>query len=590
MSAARDLAREPRAFGTARLVIGDDGRRWWSIEAAPSVMLRLRRLFQGSARSGKRIVVADTLEACRDIEWVCERWRLSIEPADYAAERAGRHREAEEAVERILAAGYLPRTFDLAIQPREYQRRAAELALRTRQLLLADDVGLGKTASAICALTDPTARPALVVTLTHLPKQWEAELARFAPGMRVHRIRDGAIYDIAAWGPRRRKRRAGQLEIAGTEPKLPDVIVTSYSKLAKWADVLAPIAKSVVFDEVQELRKHGSNKYEAATQIAQAVDLRVGLSATPIYNYGAEMFNVLEVLAPGALGSWPEFAATWCGSEGADREKAELKDPRAFGAWAREQGFMLRRTRADVGRELPAVTRAAQHVDCDAKPLEEIQGRAAELAKIILAQDQKGFDKMKAGGELDWQLRRATGIAKAPFVADFLRLLVESGERVLCFAWHHAVYDVIEERLKDLGVARYTGEESATQKDAARAAFVDGKARVLLMSLRSGAGLDGLQSVCRTVVFAELDWSPGVHEQCIGRVHRDGQTDPVVAYYLTTDQGSDPIVMDVLGVKRVQVEGLRNPDAEIAAAQQIDPDHIRKLAESFLAKRSDDDA
>lgn len=496
MSAAVEMARAPRTFGTARLVT-EEGRRWWSIEAAPSVMLLLRRIFQGAGRSGARIRVADTLEVCRTIEWVCSRYQLEIEPADYALERARRHHESEQAVERILAAGYLPRRFELAVQPREYQRRAAELALSTRQLLLADDVGLGKTASAICMLTDPSARPALVVTLTHLPKQWEAELTRFAPGMRVHRIRDGAIYDIAAWTKRRRKRPAGQLELAGAEPKLPDVIVTSYSKIAKWADVLAPIAKSVVFDEVQELRKHDSNKYAAAVQIAQSVDLRVGLSATPIYNYGSEMFNVLDVLAPGALGTWPEFAATWCGGEGADRQKARLEDPRAFGAWAREQGYMLRRTRSDVGRELPAVTRAAQHVDCDAKPLEAIAGRAAELARIILSQTEKGLDKMQAGGELDWQLRRATGIAKAPFVADFVRLLVESGERVLVFAWHHAVYDVLADRLSDLNVARYTGEESSTQKDAARAAFVDGRARVLLMSLRSGAGLDGLQHVGR---------------------------------------------------------------------------------------------
>lgn len=259
MSAAMQLdAPRRRTFGTAQLVV-EGGRRWWSIEAAPSVMLRMRRLFQSAARSGTRIKVADTLETCRDIAWVCERWPLEIRPPEYVDERARRHRDAEEAVERILASGYQPRTFALAIQPREYQRRAAELALSTRQLLLADDVGLGKTASAICALTDPSARPAVVVTLTHLPKQWEAEIARFAPGMRVHRIRDGEIYDIASWGRRgRKKRAAGQLELAGAEPQLPDVIVTSYSKIAKWADVLAPIARSVVFDEVQELRKHGS--------------------------------------------------------------------------------------------------------------------------------------------------------------------------------------------------------------------------------------------------------------------------------------------------------------------------------------------
>src|SRR5579884_3848269 len=44
------------------------------------------------------------------------------------------------------------------------------------------------------------------------------------------------------------------------------------------------------------------------------------------------------------------------------------------------------------------------------------------------------------------------------------------------------------------------------------------------MSLRSGAGLDGLQEDCTVGVFGELDWSPEQHRQCIGRLDRDGQT------------------------------------------------------------------
>ena len=57
--------------------------------------------------------------------------------------------------------------------------------------------------------------------------------------------------------------------------------------------------------------------------------------------------------------------------------------------------------------------------------------------------------------------------------------------------------------------------------------FISGKTKVFVMSLRTGAGLDGLQEKCSTIVHEELDWSPGVHEQCRGRYFRDGrQRDP----------------------------------------------------------------
>jgi hypothetical protein len=86
------------------------------------------------------------------------------------------------------------------------------------------------------------------------------------------------------------------------------------------------------------------------------------------------------------------------------------------------------------------------------------------------------------------------------------------------------------------------------------------------------------------VVFGELDWSPAVHEQDIGRVYRDGQKDPVCAYYMVSDYGSDPIVVDVLGLKREQVEGIRDPNRPLTQEATVDPEHIKKLAASFLAK------
>ena len=95
-------------------------------------------------------------------------------------------------------------------------------------------------------------------------------------------------------------------------------------------------------------------------------------------------------------------------------------------------------------------------------------------------------------------------------------------------------------------------------------------------------GLVGLQGSCRTVVFGELDWSPGVHEQATGRVHRDGQAEPVVAYYLMAESGSDPIVAQVLGIKRQQIEGVRDPDAAIVQTAEAREDATKMLARAAL--------
>ena len=192
---------------------------------------------------------------------------------------------------------------------------------------------------------------------------------------------------------------------------------------------------------------------------------------------------------------------------------------------------------------------------------------------------------MQAAEELSNIVRHATGVAKAPYVADFVRLLVESDEPVLLYGWHRDFYNIISAKLADLKPAMYTGTESAAQKEVEKNRFINGETKILMMSLRAGAGLDGLQFMCRTVVFGELDYSPAVHEQNIGRVHRDGQTDPVMAYFLLCDYGSDPVMLDILGEKKSQSDGIRDPNSDLIEAAQASSHDIRKLAASFLKQR-----
>jgi SNF2 family DNA or RNA helicase len=542
--------------------------------------MRLKRVFgKIDQRQHGVIQIQATEETARDLEWFMERFPLTLgeEASLQLQKRSQAHKDRTAMIDAILAGRIEVADFGLAMPLREYQGTAAEVAFQHQSLLLADDVGLGKTASAIGLLARRVTLPALVVTLTHLPRQWRDEIGRFAPHLSVHIIKQGSPYDIVE---RHCRRKRG--------PRvMPDVIIISYSKLSRWADILAPIIRTVVYDEVQELRRSESAKSSAARHLSGLATWRMGLSATPIYNYGSEIWNVMQSLAPDAIGTWDEFINEWCTAPwGQQLDKATIKDPRAFGSYMRESGLMLRRTRKDVGRELLPLNKCVEHIDANMDALDSVSMSCAELARSILAHGEayRG-QKMHQSEELSNLLRQATGIAKAPYVAEYVRILLEGEQRVVLYGWHREVYSIWMDRLKEFKPVLYTGSESPVQKDEAKHAFMKGDSRVLIISLRAGAGLDGLQFGCRTLVFGELDWSPGVHEQCEGRILRDGQTEPVFAYYLVADSGSDPTVAQVLGVKKQQIEGIRNNgDGALFEELQNNGNRIKDLARDFLAR------
>lgn len=557
-------------------------KRMWQVKANPDVMIRLKRLFPRAdhLRSGE-ILLYDTPEVARDLQWVTERWPLRADAGAvlYLAERAQEHRRLEQTVHAILSGERRDLGLREPARPaRDYQQVAADLAVTTGHLLLMDEFGLGKSFTSLLVLLVPEALPALVVTLTDMPDQWVEEIAKTLPWLRVHRVRQLQPYD-----PARRRDMGGQD---------PDVLIMPWSKLRGWGDHLAGRVRTVIFDEVQELRRPDSLKYAAAAQVADAAQFVMGLSATPIYNYGGEAHNIVEAVAPGQLGSREEFAREWCGGQWHD--KVRVTDPAALGIYLRDQGIMLRRTRKEVGRELPEVIRVPHTISLDQDTLNRLSADAVDLADAILGASATREERFLASGQLDWRLRHATGVAKAPFVAEFVKLLVEAEEQVVLYGWHHDCYSIWAERLQGANPLFHTGLETPNQKRRHREAFIDGECRVLVMSLRTGAGIDGLQDACKVAVFGELDWSPGIHEQCISRLNRDNSDgtlpeEPVVAYFLVAEDGSDPVVAEVLNLKRMQSEPIHDPDAfaegaPLAAAVGTE-DRVRRLAEDVLRRR-----
>ncbi len=543
-----------KTFGKAQLVKG-----MWHIECQPHVMIMMKRMFPRiSPADIFTMRLKNTPEMARDIDWFMARYPLEISKSDRKSLKSGVdiYVRTQEQLEAILLPDYKQRDYVLMVKPpRDYQATAAEMLLTSGALLCGDELGLGKTVTAFAALNQKT----LPVCNTHITSQWKRKVEEFLPSLKPHVIHKTEVYDIPD----------------------ADVFIISYHKLASWARVLAGFIRYFIIDEIQEFRHQGTTKYAAGKSIRTRADYCMGLSATPIYNYGSEIYPVLDMVQPDCLGTWDEFLREWCTTDG---RHYLLRNAKAMGEYLRMNHLMVRRTRKEVGRELPGLTIRVEKVGYDAKIIKQMDNTAMELAYALLK--EKDFHKKgELSRQLDNAMRQFTGLAKAPFVAAFVRVLVEAGEKVLLFGWHRSVYDVWAKELHGIRYVWYTGEESTAVKDRSFTQFTKGDAQVMIMSLRSGAGLDGLQTACSVVVFGELDWAPGVHDQAVGRLHRDDLINPAMAFYMVCDEGSDPGMIEVLGVKNAQCQGIINPRGALMKKADDGGARMMKMARDYLEKK-----
>ena len=245
--------------------------------------------------------------------------------------------------------------------------------------------------------------------------------------------------------------------------------------------------------------------------------------------------------------------------------------------------MFVRRTKQEVGQFIDPVNRIVETIGFDEQAVKSAEELAVKLA--LRASQGTFLERGQAARELDVMLRQATGISKAKFVAQYVRILLENGEPVLLAGWHRAVYETWLHDLAEFNPVMYTGSESPAQKNKAKKAFLSGETNLFIISLRSGCGLDGLQERCSTVVFGELDFSPQVHSQLIGRLDREGQKNPVMAIFLVSDSGSDPPIVELLGLKSAQAQGIVDPHLGVEQTHN-DASRIQMLIQKYLKVKS----
>ncbi len=549
-----------RTYGKLQFVEGV--RRWVITELEPQVAIRAKRIFPRlSTTQVGSFGFVDNDETRTELEWFLGRYPLSVSDADRARLADGRQRyhSVRGHVERVLSGSWkpsqIPPRLRDGVELRGNQARAVEIAQQLGRLIVADDVGLGKTLGALGAIMDERFLPAAICVQVHVAIQWQRDFIQKFTTLTSHVVQSTMPYDLPD----------------------SDVYIFKYSNIFGWVDIAATGKfRSIVFDEVQELR-HGerTDKGRAGRVFANNAAMRIGLSATPIFGYGGEIFNIVDVIEPGALGTKEEFLREWCESD--DDHKMIVKDANALGSHLRDLNLLLRER-----GEGPPPNRIIHDVPYDEEAAAADEALARQLAMKVLS--GSFTERGQAARELDMMARHATGVAKARHVAAFVKILLEAKTPIILGGWHRDVYDIWLKELAPYKPILYTGSETPKEKDAAKRAFMNGDTDCLIMSLRSGAGLDGLQHRCSTVVHGELDWSREVHKQLAGRLRPHSRPDPITEIYIIADGGSDPCIASVQGLKASQARGVVDPGRELEAVHS-DESRIKALARAYLEKR-----
>ncbi len=396
--------------------------------------------------------------------------------------------------------------------------------------VLADDMGLGKTVQTLAWLLRLAAEisnraegarafRALVVCPKSVTHGWLAETARFAPDLSI------AAFSTSA---------AGRAALAAA-----NIVVANYTQLRlNAARFRAEAWDAVVLDEGQFIKNPSSQVAVAARSLRAR--RRLVLTGTPIENRLADLWSLFAFAQPGLLGDQPGF-----------RRQYPEQEPAALSRLHRRvRHFLLRRTKAQAAPDLPSRTEDEIVVELEGeqRALYDAELKRAR-AQLLGVETKSALDAVRF--HVLASLLRLRQICCHPALIDpaHARLpsakldallerveeLAEEGHHVLVFSQFVEMLEIIRDRLAAAGI----GHLMLTGATENRAEIVerfqtDPAKTVFLLSLKA-AGF-GLNLTAASYAFLyDPWWNPAAEAQAIDRIHRIGQTKPVIAYRLIAE-------------------------------------------------------
>ena len=434
-------------------------------------------------------------------------------------------------------------------QLRPYQTRGYSWLYKNLRIgfgsILADDMGLGKTLQTITLIQKLKdegvleSRKALVVAPTGLLSNWQAEIARFAPGL------SSFIYH----GTGR------------TLPKdLPDIILTSYGVLRGDAKIIAKKGWSVmVIDEAQNIKNPSTAQSKAVRSIP--ADTHIALSGTPVENRLSEFWSIMDYANSGYLGTLKSFNEKFA-------NPIQLSnDEECAGKFRKVTApFMMRRMKTDknIISDLPdkveineystlTPEQAALYHKILESAMAEIEGkdtsdhaqlfeRQGLILQMILALKQvcnHPYQYLKSGR------CSVEDSGKVEMLLDRVDAIIEAGEKVLIFTQFREMGDLLVKFIEErTGTAPMFLHGGCSVKQ--RAEMVDRfqkkkEDKVFVLSLKAaGTGLN--LTAASHVIHFDLWWNPAVESQATDRAYRIGQNRNVMVHrFITKDSFEEKI-------------------------------------------------
>ncbi|WP_214630415.1 DEAD/DEAH box helicase [Paenibacillus agaridevorans] len=436
----------------------------------------------------------------------------------------------------------LPSSFLGELRP--YQLQGVSWLLFLRQFglggVLADDMGLGKTIQFIAYLCcvqasgDPAAGASLLVCPTSVIGNWEKELRRFAPSLRVH-IHYGG------------KRLKGEelKELAGEY----DLVITSYS-LAQLdeEDIGAVEWNALCLDEAQNIK----NVYTKQSSAIRSFGARhrIALTGTPMENRLTELWSIYDFINPGYLGSMADFRRVVVAPIERTRDETMIQ---GLQRWVRP--FMLRRVKKDpaIQLSLPDKIESKSFMTLTAEQgtlYENIVSELMEKLDTLDAMQRRGLilatlTKLKQlcdhpalllhETETEkWDAERSGKMAR---LLEMCEEIAAEGERCLIFTQFVEMGARIKETLEaSLGIKvpyLHGGVPKAKRDEMITAFQEDEKGGAFVLSLKAGG--TGLNLTAANHVFHfDRWWNPAVENQATDRAFRIGQTRQVQVHKFIT--------------------------------------------------------
>lgn len=480
----------------------------------------------------------------------------------------------DAATDRMAGLGRAPRG--------AYQEDGIAFLCSRRAALLLDDMGTGKTMTALSAAGGLAPRPRVLVTCpASVVGSWLAEARAWLGDVRAARIEGGKDF---RW------------------PEEGEVLAISHDALARAhaAGLVHDAAPGVAFvlDEAHAFKSAKSQRTKAARQCRRAVvaagGRAWGLTGTPIQNAPIELWTVLSVLGleAEAFGSWPRYCATWGGPE-VVREPGAQPTPAVAEGLAR---VALRRTKAEVLPDLPpkVVNEVWVSLDGDAA---ELAARVDALAREAVAAEEGRQGRTLTAEEVVAAVEASSEVGAIAAARPVLALALLASAPVQAEVAAATPDDPLVVACPCVGPVdllgarpswgRIAGDVPAEERTRAIARFQAEELTGTALSIRAGGTGTTLTRSSR-LLFLGRDWNPAQNAQTEDRLHRIGQTREVRVTYFGVDCWLERHVARLCAEKRGQADGALAPLAgrapvpvavpDLGAVAPLAPRHVQQEA------------